>query len=65
LQQDGLVWRRPRPVLGPEDPTYAYKSAKIRRHCANLSDDETVVFECVFDLNTEPKFGAMWMRHGQ
>jgi putative transposase len=65
LHQEGLVWRRPRPVLGPKDPQHASKLRKIRHLLAALPADETAVFEDEVDINTNPKIGSMWMRKGQ
>jgi transposase len=65
LRRENLVWRRPRPVLGPKDPDYGGKLRQIRRLLAHLPDDETVVFEDEVDINTNPKIGSMWMRRGQ
>jgi len=65
LHREQLVWRRPRPVLGPKDPAYAHKLGKIRHLLATLPDDETAVFEDEVDINTLPKIGAMWMPRGQ
>jgi putative transposase len=65
LHREQLVWRRPRPVLGPKDPAYAYKLGRIRHLLATLPDDETVVFQDEVDINTNPKIGSMWMRLGR
>jgi transposase len=65
LHEAGLVWRRPRPVLGPKDPHYAAKVRKIRALLAQLRRDEVAVFQDEVDINTNPKIGSMWMRRGQ
>jgi len=65
LRAAGLVWRRPRPVLGPKDPAYAFKLGKIRRLLQELPADEVAVFQDEVDLNTNPKIGSMWMRRGE
>jgi transposase len=65
LRNENLVWRRPRPVVGPKDPDYDQKLQKIRRLLASLPDDETVVFQDEVDINTNPKIGSMWMRRGE
>jgi putative transposase len=65
LHRENLVWRRPRPVLGPKDPECARKLRAIRRLLATLSDDETAVFQDEVDVHLNPKIGAMWMRRGQ
>lgn len=65
LRRANLVWRRPRPVLGPKDPDYQPKLRRIRRLLANLPEDETVVFQDEVDINTNPKIGSMWMPRGE
>ena len=64
LRAGGLVYRRPRPVLGPKDPAYAYKLGEIRRLLRELPAGEVVVFQDEVALNTNPKIGSMWMRRG-
>lgn len=64
LRAAGLVWRRPRPVLGPKDPAYAYKLGKIRALLRDLPSDQTAVFMDEVDINTNPKIGSMWMQRG-
>jgi transposase len=61
----GLVWRRPRPVLGPKGPAHAYKLGRIRRLLRELPPDEVAVSQDEVDINTNPKVGAMWMRRGR
>jgi putative transposase len=65
LAREQIVWRRPRPVLGPKDPDYARKLRAIRRLLATLPADETAVFQDEVDINTNPKIGSMWMRRGE
>lgn len=65
LHADNLVWRRPRPVLGPQDSQRAAKLRKIRALLRHLPSDETAVFEDEVDVNTNPKICSMWMRRGQ
>jgi transposase len=65
LHREGLVYRRPRPVLGPKDPQYALKVRKLRPLLAELPDDEVAVFQDEVDVNTNPKIGSMWMRRGE
>ena len=65
LHREHVVWRRPRPVLGPKDPEYAEKLRRIRRLLATMPDDETAVFQDEVDINTNPKIGSMWMFRGQ
>lgn len=65
LRAAKLVWRRPRPVLGPKDPAYAVKLGKIRALLRSLPADEVAVFMDEVDINTNPKIGSMWMRRGR
>src|SRR5262245_13148381 len=41
LHRGQLVWRRPRPTLGPRDPERATILRRLRRSLAHLPDDET------------------------
>ncbi len=65
LHQGQLVWRRPRPVVGPEDPRKKAILRQLRRLLAHLPPDETAAFQDEVDINTNPKIGSMWMRKGQ
>lgn len=65
LHRENLVWRRPRPVLGPKDPQYAQKLRRLRYLLAHLPEEETAVFQDEVDINTNPKIGSMWMLRGQ
>ena len=65
LRQADLVWRRPRPVVGPKDPHWAEKLRKIRAVPRHLPADETAVFQDEVDVNTNPEVGCMWMYRGQ
>jgi transposase len=65
LHQRNLVWRRPRPVLGPKDPDRDSKLRKIQALLRHLPPSETAVFEDEVDINTNPKIGSMWMLKGQ
>jgi putative transposase len=65
LREGGLVYRRPRPVVGPKDPERQAKLDALRRLLAGLPDDETAVFQDEVDINTNPKIGSMWMAKGQ
>lgn len=65
LRQMEFVWRRPRPVVGPEDPESAEKLAAIRQLLAELPDDETAVFEDEVDVHLNPKIGSCWMVRGR
>lgn len=64
LHEGGLVYRRPRPVLGPTDEQRQAKLSVLRRLLAGLPDDETAVFQDEVDINTNPKIGSMWMARG-
>lgn len=65
LRGAGLVWRRPRPVLRPQDPDRAAKLAALRRLLGGLPEGETAVFMDEVDINLNPEVGCMWMRRGQ
>lgn len=65
LHRENLVWRRPRPVVGPTDPQRAVKLRNLRELLANLPADEIAVFQDEVDINTNPKIGAMWMPCGR
>lgn len=65
LHRGGLVYRRPRPTLGPTDPERRARLDALRTLLAGLPDDETAVFQDEVDINTNPKIGSMWMRKGQ
>jgi transposase len=64
LHEGGLVYRRPRPVLGPTDEQREAKPGALRRLLADLPADETAVFQDEVDINTNPKIGSMWMKKG-
>src|SRR5581483_1561233 len=65
LHREGLVDRRPRPVLGPKDPHRTAKLRALRRLLSGLPAGEVAVFQDEVDVNTNPKIGAMWMRRGE
>ena len=65
LHQTNLVWRRPRPVVGPVDPQHEEKITAIRRLLTDLPADEIAVFQDEVDINLNPKIGSMWMIRGQ
>lgn len=64
LHRENLVWRRPRPVVGPQDPQRQTILRELRQLLKNLPDDEIAVFQDEADVNTNPKIGSMWMRKG-
>jgi putative transposase len=65
LHREQIVWRRPRPVVGPRDPQCEAKLQALRQLLATLPANEIAVFQDEVDINTNPKIGAMWMRRGQ
>jgi hypothetical protein len=65
LRRSDLVYRRPRPVVGPVDPERQAKLDALRTLLAGLPDHETAVFQDEVDINTNPKIGSMWMRKGE
>ncbi len=64
LHREQLVWRRPRPVVGPTDPQRAAKLRALRQLLVTLPPSEIAVFQDEVDINTNPTIGAMWMRRG-
>ena len=64
LHRGGLVYRRPRPTLGPTDEERQAKLDKLRAVLAGRPYDETAVFQDEVDINTNPKIGSMWMVKG-
>jgi transposase len=65
LHAQRMVWRRPRPVLGPKDPRRPWRLRKIRKLLRDLPDDEAAVFQDEVDLNLNPVIGCMWMAKGE
>jgi transposase len=65
LHRGGLVYRRPRPTLGPTDEEREAKPDELREVIAGLPGDETAVFQDEVDINTNPKIGSMWMAQGR
>ncbi|HJZ55254.1 MAG TPA: IS630 family transposase [Gemmataceae bacterium] len=65
LRSAGLVWRRPRPTIRPEDPDREKKLATLRSLLKGLLADETAVFMDEVDVNLNPKVGCQWMKRGQ
>jgi len=59
-----LVYRRPRPVLGPKDEQREAKLAILRKLLADMPANQTAVFQDEVDINTNPKIGSMWMAKG-
>ena len=65
LRPAGYVWRRPRPVVGPEDPEYTEKLRRIQQLLEKLPLDETAVFQDEVDVHLNPKIGSMCMPRGE
>ena len=65
LQRGNLVYRRPRPTVGPTDPEYQQKLDALRKLLAELPGDETAVFQDEVEIGTNPKIGQMWMLRGR
>ena len=65
LHRGDMVYRRPRPTVGPRDEQREAKLAALRELLAELPPDETVVWQDEADINTNPEIGRMWMRRGQ
>jgi putative transposase len=65
LHRGQMVYRRPRPTVGPRDEEREAKLAALRKLLAELPPDETVVWQDEADINTNPEIGRMWMRRGQ
>lgn len=64
LHREQIVWRRPRPVVGPSDPQREAKLQALRQLLETLPANEIAVFQDEVDINTNPKIGAMWMPRG-
>src|SRR3954447_6349303 len=65
LHRGEMVYRSPRPTVGPSDEEREARLAAIRELLAELPPDETVVWEDEADINTNPEIGRMWMRRGR
>jgi transposase len=65
LRRENLVWRRPRPVPGPEDPRRDQKLRQIRELLRDLPQNEAAVFQDEVDLNLNPDIGCAWMPKGE
>lgn len=65
LHRENLVWRRPRPVLGPKDQRRPWKLRKVRELLRDLPSDEAAVFQDEVDLNLNPDVGCAWMERGK
>src|SRR5512135_1253251 len=65
LQRGNLVYRRPRPVLKPDEEERQVKLAERRTLLENLPEDETAVWQDEVEIHTNPKIGPLWMLRGQ
>jgi transposase len=64
LPRGHLVYRRPRPVLKPDEEERQVKLAELRKLLEDLPEDETVVWQDEVEVHTNPKIGRMWMPKG-
>jgi putative transposase len=64
LHRGHLVYRRPRPVLKPDQEERQARLAELRGLLEGLPDDETVVWQDEVEVHTNPKIGRMWMLKG-
>jgi len=65
LHRGHLVYRRPRPVLKPDEEERQAKLAELRGLLEGLPDDETAVWQDEVEVHTNPKIGRMWMPEGK
>ncbi|MBV8266113.1 MAG: hypothetical protein JO252_07290, partial [Planctomycetaceae bacterium] len=64
-QRGHLVYRRPLPVLQPDEEERRAKLAELRKLQDGLPDDETAVWQDEVEIHTNPKLGQMRMLNGQ
>jgi transposase len=64
LHRGHLVYRRPRPVLKPDEEERQTKLAELRKLLEELPRDETAVWQDEVEVHTNPKIGQMWMLKG-
>src|SRR3954454_23557477 len=64
LHRGHLVYRRPRPVLKPDEEERQAKLAELRKLLEGLPEDETAVWQDEVEVHTNPKIGPMWMLKG-
>ena len=57
LHREQLVWRRPRPIVGPTDPERDAKLHALRQLLVSLPPNEIAVFQDEVDINPTPKSG--------
>ena len=65
LHRGDLVYRRPRPVLRPDEEERQARLAELRELLEGLPEDETAVWQDEVEVPTNPKIGRMWMLKGQ
>ena len=64
LHRGHLVYRRPRPVLKPDEEERRVKLAELRALLGGLPAEETAVWQDEVEIHTNPKIGRMWMLKG-
>jgi putative transposase len=64
LHRGNLVYRRPRPVLVPDEEERQAKLAELGTLREGLPDDETAARQDEVEIHTDPKIGRMWMFKG-
>ncbi len=65
LHRGQLVYRRPRPVLTPDEEQRRAKLAELRGLLEGLPEDETAVWQDKVEVHTDPEIGRMWMPKGE
>ena len=65
LHRGNLVYRRPRPILKPDERERQTKLAELRKLLEDLPEDETAVWQDEVEIHTNPKIGRMWMLKGR
>ncbi len=65
LPHGTLVYRRPRPILKPNEEERQAKLAKLRTLLAGVPDEETAVWQDEVEIHTNPQSGQRWMLRGQ
>lgn len=65
LHRQELVWRRPGPALGRQDPEKQAKLEALRGRLRDLPADETAVWLDEVDVNLNPKIGCLWTLRGE
>ena len=65
LHRGHLVYRRPRPILKPDEEERQVKLAELRKLLEGLPGNETAVWQDEVEVHTNPKIGQMWMLKGR